>query len=52
MNEIEARKGQKVKRGDLIGYVGSSGSSTAHIFTMKSSKMEEKSIRLIISSMI
>jgi murein DD-endopeptidase MepM/ murein hydrolase activator NlpD len=29
MNEIEVRRGQKVKRGDLVGYVGSSGSSTA-----------------------
>lgn len=29
MQEIVVRKGQKVKRGQLIGYVGSSGGSTA-----------------------
>jgi len=29
MYKFVVRKGQKVKRGDLIGYVGSSGISTA-----------------------
>ena len=29
MTKYTVRKGQKVKRGDIIGYVGSSGKSTA-----------------------
>lgn len=29
LNDFNVRKGQKVKRGDVIGYVGSSGTSTA-----------------------
>ncbi len=29
MNEFNVRKGQKVKRGDVIGYVGNTGGSTA-----------------------
>jgi murein DD-endopeptidase MepM/ murein hydrolase activator NlpD len=29
MSKIEVRKGQRVKRGDIIGYIGSTGSSTA-----------------------
>ena len=29
MSKIKTRKGRKVKRGDLIGYVGTSGISTA-----------------------
>ena len=29
MSKVDVRRGQKVKRGDIIGYVGSSGRSTA-----------------------
>lgn len=29
MNEFNAKRGQKVKRGDIIGYVGNTGGSTA-----------------------
>ena len=29
MSKVDVRRGQKVKRGDIIGYIGSSGRSTA-----------------------
>ena len=41
MSKFNVRKGQKVKRGDVIGYVGNTGTSTAphlHYEVMKDSK--------------
>ena len=29
MSKVEVNRGQRVKRGDIIGYIGSTGSSTA-----------------------
>ena len=52
LNGYNVRRGQKVKRGDVIGFVGSTGRSQALTYIMKLPKMEEKSIPLIFITVI
>ena len=52
INGYNVRRGQKVKRGDVIGFVGSTDVLKPLTYTMKLLKTEEKSIPLIFITVI